>query len=161
MHYYSTLQCVKSVCIQSYSGPYFPAFGLNMERYGVSLCIQSECKKIQTRITPNTNTSCSAIFGNYHVISHDNSWKLSHLIDVILLAVLRGWDRGSHGPRPHSFSSKKGLHPKKKKVEKKICLQRLDLFLSKKRNRKERNHCVSAIRNFNDIIAKHVNALCI
>ena len=25
--------CVKSVLIRSYSGPYFPAFGLNTERY--------------------------------------------------------------------------------------------------------------------------------
>ena len=48
--------CIKSVCIQSYSGPYFPAFGLNMERYSVSLGIQSECGKIRTRITPNTDT---------------------------------------------------------------------------------------------------------
>ena len=31
------------------SGPYFPAFGLNTERYSVSLCIQSEYKKIRTR----------------------------------------------------------------------------------------------------------------
>ena len=29
--------CVKSVCIQSYSRPYFPAFGLNTERYSISL----------------------------------------------------------------------------------------------------------------------------
>ena len=28
--------CVKPVHIQSYSGPHFPAFGLNTERYGVS-----------------------------------------------------------------------------------------------------------------------------
>ena len=32
-----------------FSGLYFPAFGLNTERYGVSLRIQSECGKIQTR----------------------------------------------------------------------------------------------------------------
>ena len=31
------------------SGPYFPAFGLNTERYEASLCIQSECGKIRTR----------------------------------------------------------------------------------------------------------------
>ena len=31
-----------------FSGPYFPAFGLNMERYFVSLRIQSECWKIRT-----------------------------------------------------------------------------------------------------------------
>ena len=48
--------CVKSVHIRSYSGPYFPAFGLNTERYSVSLRIQSECGKIWTRITPNTDT---------------------------------------------------------------------------------------------------------
>ena len=47
---------VKSVRIWSYSGPHCPAFGLNMERYGISLCIQSECGKIRTGITPNTDT---------------------------------------------------------------------------------------------------------
>ena len=48
--------CVKSVRIRSYSGSYFPAFGLSTKRYRVSLRIQSECGKIRTRITPNTNT---------------------------------------------------------------------------------------------------------
>ena len=31
------------------SGLYFPAFGLNTEKYRVSLLIQSECEKIRTR----------------------------------------------------------------------------------------------------------------
>ena len=51
--------CVKGVSIRSYSGPHFPAFGLNTERYEVSkvpLRIQSECRKMRTRITPNTDT---------------------------------------------------------------------------------------------------------
>ena len=48
--------CVKNVRIRSYSGPYFPAFRLNTERYSVSLHIQSKCGKIRTRITPNTDT---------------------------------------------------------------------------------------------------------
>ena len=48
--------CVKRVHIWSYSGPHFPAFGLNTERYGVSLRILSECGKMRTRITPNTDT---------------------------------------------------------------------------------------------------------
>ena len=39
--------CVKSVPI--FSGPYFPVFALNMERYGVSLRIQFECGEIRTR----------------------------------------------------------------------------------------------------------------
>ena len=50
------LHSVKSVRIRSYSGPYFPVFGLSKERYGVSLRIQSECRKMRTRITPNTDT---------------------------------------------------------------------------------------------------------
>ena len=42
---------------RSYIGPYFPSFGLNMERYSVFfLRIQSDCGKIRTRITPNTDT---------------------------------------------------------------------------------------------------------
>ena len=49
--------CVKSIPIRSYSDPHFPACGLNTERYdGVSLFIQSECGKMWTRITPNTDT---------------------------------------------------------------------------------------------------------
>ena len=46
--------CVKSVRIWSCYGPHFPAFGLNTERYSVSLRIQSECGKMRTRLTPNT-----------------------------------------------------------------------------------------------------------
>ena len=42
--------------MRSYSGPHFPTFGLNTERYGVYLRVQSECGKIRTRIAPNTNT---------------------------------------------------------------------------------------------------------
>ena len=51
--------CEKSICIRSYSGPHFPAFGQNMGRYGVSIRIQSECAKMWTRITPNTDTFCA------------------------------------------------------------------------------------------------------
>ena len=45
--------CVKSVRSRTYSGPYFSAFGLNTERYRVSLRLQSKCGKLRTRITPN------------------------------------------------------------------------------------------------------------
>ena len=50
------IHSVKYVRIRSYSGPNFPAFRLNMERYSVSLRIQSKCGKMRTRITPNTDT---------------------------------------------------------------------------------------------------------
>ena len=49
------VHCVKSVCIRSFSGPYFPTFGLNTERYRISP-IQSERGKILTGETPDTNT---------------------------------------------------------------------------------------------------------
>ena len=54
--------CVKSVHIRSYSGPYLPTFELNSERYRVSLCIQSECRKIRTRRTPNRDTFEAMMF---------------------------------------------------------------------------------------------------
>ena len=47
---------VKHVPIWSYSEPYIAAFGLNTERYGVSLSIQSKCWKMRTRVTLNTDT---------------------------------------------------------------------------------------------------------
>ena len=58
---------MKSIRIRSFSAPYFPAFGLNRERYVFSKTeyvekrIQSKCKKIQTRKTPNTDTSHAVI----------------------------------------------------------------------------------------------------
>ena len=58
----NNLHCVKSVRIQSYSGPHFPTLELNTERYGVSLRILSKCGKMRTRITPNTDTFCAVLF---------------------------------------------------------------------------------------------------
>ena len=36
---------VKSVRIQSYSRSHFTVFGMRTERYGVSLCVKSDCGK--------------------------------------------------------------------------------------------------------------------
>ena len=61
-----------------FSGPYFPAFGLNTERYFVSLLIQSECGKIRTR-----NNS---VFG--HFSSNDTLFyttTLSRLFELFKL----------------------------------------------------------------------------
>ena len=58
----SLTHCVKSVRIRSYSGPHYPTFRLNTERYEVSLRINSECGKIRTRITPNTDTFCAVYY---------------------------------------------------------------------------------------------------
>ena len=56
METYSNTYFVKSVRSRSFPGPYFPAFGLNTQRYGVSPRIQSKCRKIRTRKTPNADT---------------------------------------------------------------------------------------------------------
>ena len=60
------MHCVKSVRIRSFSGPYFLVFGLNTERYRVSLRIQSECVKIRTRKTPNTGTYYAVMVSNVY-----------------------------------------------------------------------------------------------
>ena len=54
--------CLKSVRIRSYSGLYLSVFGLKTERYFVSLRIQYKCKKIRTRIAPNTDTFHTVYF---------------------------------------------------------------------------------------------------
>ena len=51
---YVHFHCIKGVCIRSFSGVYFPAFGINTEIYLLNLCIHSECGKIQTRKSSNT-----------------------------------------------------------------------------------------------------------
>ena len=71
----NAIHCVKNVRIRSYSGPHFPAFGLNTERYTVSLHIHSECGKIRTRITPNTDT--------FHSLTETNGGHLSCQINLI------------------------------------------------------------------------------
>ena len=60
--------CVQSVRIWSCSGPYFPVFGVNTERYSVSLLVQSECGEMRTRITPNTDTFYAVLRANKNKI---------------------------------------------------------------------------------------------
>ena len=52
----SSFHCLKNVHYQSFSGPHFPVFGLNTETYSLNLRIQSECRKMRNRKSPNTNT---------------------------------------------------------------------------------------------------------
>ena len=70
-----------SVRIRSYSGPDFSAFKLDTKKYSVSLRIQSECGKIWTRITPNTETFYAAKTNSNNLIVPNRtkfSTKLSH-----------------------------------------------------------------------------------
>ena len=72
----SFFRCVKSVHIRSYSGPHFPVFELNTQRYKVALRIQSECGKMQTRITPNMNTF-HAVFSPMKVLAFSRLLRLN------------------------------------------------------------------------------------
>ena len=71
--------CVKSAHIRSYSSPYFPAFGLNTKRYFLSLRIQSECGKMRTRKTPNTenfyavHNTILMFFQNGHIANKEQT----------------------------------------------------------------------------------------
>ena len=57
--------------MEFFSGPYFPAFGLNTERYGVSHRIQSECGKIRTwKNSVFGHFSRSICFHEGHILSH-------------------------------------------------------------------------------------------
>ena len=47
---------VKSLSIRSFSGPHFPAFGLNTERYSLCFRIQPEYEKVRTTKTLNKDT---------------------------------------------------------------------------------------------------------
>ena len=61
---------VKRVRIRSYSGPYFPTFGLNTKKCGVSLRIKSEWEKMRTRITTNADSFYAvSLFENTHIKS--------------------------------------------------------------------------------------------
>ena len=63
------MHCMKSVRIRSFSGPYFPAFGLNTDRYSVSLRIQSECRKMRSKKALSTHF-CRAVMVNYHHVPY-------------------------------------------------------------------------------------------
>ena len=56
--------CVKSVRIRSDSGPHFPAFGLNTERYCISP-YSVRMREMRTRITPKTDTFYAVTFKGF------------------------------------------------------------------------------------------------
>ena len=91
------IHCVKRVRIWSFGlhfYAYFPAFGLNTERYEVSLRIQSKCgkmrEKMRTRITPNTDTFYAVISSKFFANVSNSSWDwLGDLYkDTILQSLL-------------------------------------------------------------------------
>ena len=78
-------------------GPYFPAFWLSTERYRVSLCIQSECRKIWTRknsvfghFSPSAAIlyiELQAIFLTLHFTHHFTF----HILNGTRLSCFKNW----------------------------------------------------------------------
>ena len=87
--------CVKRVLIRSY----FPAFGLNTERYSRYLRIQSECGKIWTRIIPNTDT-----FYVVYKILEEEEFPIDYLKDAILKECKDGTGKKSSAGIKRMFS---------------------------------------------------------
>ena len=67
LYIFVILNCVKSVRIQSFSGPHFPAFRLNREIYFVNFRVQSESRKIWTRKTTITDSFYSVFKLDLHL----------------------------------------------------------------------------------------------
>ena len=76
--------CVKSVRIRSYSGPHFPAFGLN-------------AGKMKARITPNTDTFYSVGF-NKSIRDWKTTWNLYYSFFTELLLQCMEWLRNIFQP---------------------------------------------------------------
>ena len=89
-HILITHRRTQSVRIRSYSGPDFPATGVNTERYKVSLGIMSKCGKMRTRISPNTGTyyAVTKIKSKYQTnIRKYTQNELSLLTNIIYVVV--------------------------------------------------------------------------
>ena len=76
---------IKNVRIWSYSGTHFPAFGLDTERYSVSLRIQSECGKMWTRINPNTDT--------FHAVSSNENEVIRAILNLFTIFLRKDFVR--------------------------------------------------------------------
>ena len=63
-----SIQCIKSVYIQSYSGPHFPAFGLNNSKYGHILHSDSNMKIGKGQIFKKSSREVSYI--HFHKLKH-------------------------------------------------------------------------------------------
>ena len=59
---------------EGFSGPYFPGFGLNTEKYGVSFRIQSECRKIRIRK--------NSVFGHFSRSFKPVQWKYDTIYEA-------------------------------------------------------------------------------
>ena len=86
--------CVRSVHILNFYGRYFPAFGLNTERYSISLRIQCKCGKMQTRKTANTDNVYAVKCLNHLRLVHDffALWKHQENWSFPMFSGFKKWN---------------------------------------------------------------------
>ena len=90
--------CVKSVRIVIYTGPYFSTFELNTERYVLSVRIRSECRKMRTRITPNTDAFCAVcLFQKKAATVFKTSLNVNKRLKAFKVLLARIFSCGSEG----------------------------------------------------------------
>ena len=79
---------MENVPIPSFSRPFSSAFRLNKERYSVSLRIQSECGKIQTRKTPNADTFQAVLWSNITNIPDRKLQQIKGKFEILATSTL-------------------------------------------------------------------------
>ena len=107
--YHYLIHCVEIVCIWSFSGPFTVRsvrFGLNTERYFVSLRIQSKCGKIKTKKSPNTDASHAMITSATE--DKINLFKQHGLLSKNIVSKMKLWNhnipQNSTNKTPLSFT---------------------------------------------------------
>ena len=75
------IHCVKNVHIRRPSGPYFPLFALNTERYGVSLHIQSKLRE-------NTDQKISE-YEHFSRNDYNLSYRISKQTYIIYFSTIQ------------------------------------------------------------------------
>ena len=105
----SDFHCVKKVHIPTFSGSYFPVFGLNTEIYGVNLRIQSKYRKIQTRK--------NSVFGHFSrsvycllIISSYLTLRWDYFDEGILFCLGLGFDITVTGNIPETSTCTANTH---------------------------------------------------
>ena len=127
INFFLNIHCVKCVRIRSDSGPHFPTFGPNTERYEVSLRIQSKYRKMRTGITPNTDTFHAVIVTSLKILL-----KLNYKAEI-----------GNDNEPILSYINKFRNHPNIKLIKSKIRNGKLmQKFLTKSRTAKKRSKMI-------------------
>ena len=94
-----TFNCKKKVHTQSFSGPYFPAFGLNTDIYSVNLRIQSKCGKIRTRKTRNTDTFYAVVFSLLKTYRSRSICIFIRNLNIYKKIIIGGFNNLMHVPK--------------------------------------------------------------